>query len=161
MGHPHAERRDFFRMRQRTATMARGCFRHGAKLHRGLGQSAQWLVENTRLGALEIRRMLHGLDVEISLGELGPLGGDTLAVGIGIEQDGCEAVGAASQSTYELDEPWRELAHQDQTTDKRRTDDTKQDLREPRHHQRIGSARHKGGRDADDCDRVACELEAI
>ena len=59
--------------------MARSCFRYGAKLHRGLGQSTQWLLENTRLGALEIRRMLHVLDVEISLGELGPLGGDTLA----------------------------------------------------------------------------------
>src|SRR5258705_215983 len=80
---------------KRTATMDRCCFCRSAELHRGLGQSTQWLLENTRLGALEIRRTLHGLDVEISLGELGPLGGDTLAVGIGVEQDRCEAVGAA------------------------------------------------------------------
>src|SRR6266496_4312261 len=105
--------------------------------------------------------MLHGLDVEINLGKLDPLGCDTLAVGIGIEQDGCEAVGAASQTTYELDEPWRELAHKDQTTDQRRTDDTKRDLGETSHHQWIGSSRVEGGQNAGDCDRVDCELEAI
>src|SRR6266568_5832196 len=105
--------------------------------------------------------MLHGLDVEINLGKLDPLGCDTLAVGIGIEQDGCEAIGAASQSAHELDEPWREFAHKDQTTDQRRTDDTKRDLGETRHHQRIGSSRVEGGWNADDCDRVASELEAI
>jgi hypothetical protein len=86
--------------------MARGCFCHSAKLYRGLGHPAQRLVENTRLGALEIRRTLHGLDVEISLGELGPFGSDTLAVGSGVEQDRCEAVGAASQSAHELDQLW-------------------------------------------------------
>src|ERR1700704_5129748 len=105
--------------------MARDCCCRGAKLHGGLGQAAQRLVENARLSALEIRRVLHGLNIEINLGELGPLGGDTLAVGIGIEQECCKAIGAASQSTYELDELRRELAHKNQTTDERRTDDTK------------------------------------
>ena len=151
----------FFRVRQRRDAITRGCFCRDAKLQCGLGQPAQRLVENTRVGALEIRRTLHGLDVEISLGELGPFGSNTLAVGIGVEQDGCEAVGAAGQSAHELDQLWRELAHQDQTTDKRRTDDTKRNLRAARHQQRIGSARLEGGRDGDDCDRVACELEAI
>jgi hypothetical protein len=39
-------------------------------------------------------------------GELGPLGGDALAVGIGVEQERCETIGAASQSAHELDELW-------------------------------------------------------
>src|SRR5439155_12455041 len=130
-----------------------------AKLQRGLHQPAQRLVANPRVGALEIRRTLHGLGIEISLGEPGPLGSDALAVGIGVEQDGCEAVGAPSESAHELDELWRELAHQDQTTDKRRTAYTKRNLRAARHYQRIGSARLKGGRDGDDCDRVSGELE--
>jgi len=161
MGDPDAGRCDFFRMRQRTGTMARRCLCRGTKLHRGLGQPAQRLVENTRLRTLEICRMLHGLDVEISLGEPGPLGGEALAVGIGLEQDRREAVDAASQIAHELDQLWREIAYKDQTTDKRRTNDTEQDLREPRHQQIIGSSRREGGRDADDCDRVACELETI
>src|SRR5882672_5701540 len=114
--------------------MVRDCCCRGAKLHGGLSQAAQRLVENARLSALEIRRVLHGLDIEISLDELGPLGGDALVGGIGIEQRRCEAIGAASQSAHELDEPWRELAHKDQTTDKRRTDYAEQDLRETRHH---------------------------
>src|SRR6202040_2202231 len=96
--------------------MARGCFGHGAKLHRRLGQPAQRLIENTRLGTLEIRRTLHCLDVKISLGELGPLGNDTLAVGTRVEQDRCEALGATSESAHKLNELWRELAHQDQAT---------------------------------------------
>src|SRR6266581_1761497 len=141
--------------------MARDCCCRGAKLHCGLGQAAQRLVENTCLSALEIRRGLHCLDVEISLDEFGPLGGDALVSGIWIEQRRCEAIGAASQSAHELDEPWREFAHKDQTTDQRRTDDTKRDLGETRHHQRIGSSRVEGGWNADDCDRVASELEAI
>jgi hypothetical protein len=86
--------------------MGRRRFCHGAKLHRRLGQSAQRLVQNARLVALEIRRRLHGLDVEIRLGQFGPLGGDALAIGIGVEQDRCEAIGAASPGTHELDELW-------------------------------------------------------
>ena len=66
--------------------MALGRFCRAIKLHRSLHQPAQWLIEDTRLGALEIRRMLHGLDLEISFDELPALGGDTFAVGIGFEQ---------------------------------------------------------------------------
>src|SRR5712672_31211 len=146
---------------QRTAPMARGCFRRGAKLHRGLGQPAQRLVEHTRLGALEIRRTLHGLDVEISLGKLGTLGGDAHAIGMGVEQHRCEAIGAVSQSGTELEPLWRELTHKDQAAYQGRKGDAKQDLGAPRHHQGIGSGRLEGGRDADDCYRVAGELEAV
>ena len=56
-------------VQRRTDTMARGCFRRGAKLHRGLGQPAQRLTENTRVGALEIRRTLHGLKDRPGKGE--------------------------------------------------------------------------------------------
>ena len=86
--------------------MARSCLRHVAKVHRGPGQPAHRLVENTRLQALEIRRMLHGLDIEISLGELGPRGGDAFAVDIWVEQECCEAIGAASHSAHQVDELW-------------------------------------------------------
>src|SRR5262245_46889951 len=106
MGDPVVERCVSVHAWRRIDTMARGCFCHGAKLHRGLGQPAQRLVENTLLAALEIRRTLPGLDVEISLGELGPFGSDPLAVGIGIEQDRCEAVGAASESAHGLVQLW-------------------------------------------------------
>jgi hypothetical protein len=160
-GDPDARRCGFFWMRQRTGTMARRSLCRCAELHRGLGQPAQRLIENARLGALEISRLLHRLNVEIGLGELGPLGVEALAVGIGLKQDRREAVGAASQSAHKLDELWRELPHQDQATHKRRTDDPKRDLREPRQQQIIGSSRREGGRDADDGDRVACELETI
>ena len=85
-----------FRTRRRNTTMTRRRFCRRAKLHRGLGQPAQRLIENTRLSALEIRRLLHCLDVEISLGELRPLGGDMLGVRMGVEKEGCEALRAAS-----------------------------------------------------------------
>src|SRR2546429_3291040 len=104
MGDPVAGRCVFFRVWQRTETMTRGCFCRDAKLQRALHQPAQGLVANPRVGALEIRRTLHGLGIEISFGEPGPLGSDALAVGIGVEQDGCEAVGAPSQSAPEVDE---------------------------------------------------------
>src|SRR5260370_16370285 len=111
--------------------MARRCFRYAAKLHRGLGQPARRLVENTRLGALEIRRTLHSLDLEISLGELGPFGNDTLAVSSGGEQDRCEAVGPSSQSAHALDELWRHLVHRDHTADKSPPDDPNHHFRKP------------------------------
>jgi hypothetical protein len=88
-------------------------------------------------------------------------GGDTLAIRVGIERDRREAIGAARESAHALDELWGELAREDQSTDKRRTNDTEQDFREPGHHQGICCRRLKSGRDADDCDRVTCELEAI
>src|SRR5258707_15454212 len=97
--------------------MARRYFRYAAKLHRGLGQPAQRLVENARLGALEIRRTLHSLDLEISLSELGPFCNDTLAVRSGVEQDRCEAVGASSTRGHSLDELWGPPLL-DQTADK-------------------------------------------
>jgi len=45
------------RVWRRAVPMARGGFRHRAKVHGGLGQSAQWLVEDPRLGALEISEL--------------------------------------------------------------------------------------------------------
>src|ERR1700752_4504377 len=105
--------------------------------------------------------MLHVLDVEIFLDEPGPLAGDTLAISVGIERNRCEAIGEARESAHALDELWGQLAQEDQPTDKRRTNDTKQNFREPRHHQGIGRRRFESGWDTDDCDRVACELEAI
>ena len=66
----------------------------------------KYVIENTRLGALELRRTLHCLDVKISLGELALLGDEALAVGARVEQHRCEAFGAARQSAHELDELW-------------------------------------------------------
>jgi hypothetical protein len=86
--------------------MARCRFCHGAELHRRLGQPAQRLIENTRLGALEIRRTLHCLHVEISVGELAAFGGDSLGVGIGVEKNFNETIGASSESPHELNELW-------------------------------------------------------
>jgi hypothetical protein len=48
--------------------------------------------------------MLHGLDIQISLGELGPHGCDVFMVDIGVEQECCEAIGAASHSAHQVDE---------------------------------------------------------
>src|SRR5262249_47507906 len=106
VGDSDAPRCDLFQTQQPTATMARSRLCRGVELHRRLSQPAQRLVENTRLSTLEKCRMLHGLDIQISLGELGPLGVDMLTVGIGGEQRRCEALGAAGQSTHLLDELW-------------------------------------------------------